>query len=58
MTRSDRISIRLRPDHKAAFERAAEKDARTVSALAEIVLVEWLRARGLLPPKDDDGAGP
>jgi hypothetical protein len=55
MTRSDRISIRLRPDHKAAFERAAEKDARTVSALAEIVLVEWLRARGLLPlPEKED----
>jgi len=43
------LGIRVRPEVKAALEKAAEDDLRSVSSLAEKVLIEWLRDRGYLP---------
>ena len=55
MSRTERISIRLQPATNAALERCAKQEMRTVSAMAEILLMEALRARGLLsPPEKDD----
>lgn len=46
------VSARLPPEVKAAAERAASEDTRSVSSLIEKVLIDWLRARGYLPPLD------
>jgi hypothetical protein len=40
--------MRLDPEVKAALERAAKDDMRSVSSLVEKILVEWLRANGHL----------
>ena len=50
MVRSASIGIRLEPDVKAAIEKAAEDDRRSVAALIEKVMVEWLRENRYLPP--------
>ena len=42
---SPTITIRLRGDLKARLSRAAEEDGRTVTAIAEHELTEWLRRR-------------
>ena len=41
-------SVRLDADVKAAIERAAEAEERTVSWLVNKVLAEWLKAKKLL----------
>ena len=43
------VSVRLRPAVKAAAEKAAEDDARSLSSLIEKALLEHLRAAGYLP---------
>jgi len=53
MTRSTAIGIRVEPEIKAAAERAAAKDRRTLASLVEKVLVEWLEANGYLPGPED-----
>jgi predicted transcriptional regulator len=42
------ITLRLSPDLKAAAERAAKDDDRSVSWIAEKALAEWLQASGYL----------
>lgn len=42
------ITIRLRGDLKARLSRAAAEDGRTVTAIAEHELSEWLRRRELI----------
>jgi predicted transcriptional regulator len=54
MTKRASITLRLSPDLKAAAERAAKDDDRSVSWIAEQALAEWLRACGYL----DAPAGP
>ncbi len=48
MARSAAIGIRVEPKIKAAAERAAAKDRRTLASLVEKVLVEWLEENGHL----------
>jgi len=49
--RSAAIGIRVEPKTKAAAEKAAAKDHRTLASLVEKVLIEWLTANGHLPEK-------
>jgi len=43
-----RVALRVRPEVRDALVRAAKKDGRSFSALAERILAEWLRANGWL----------
>ena len=49
MVRSTSIGIRLSDELKAALERAAKDDRRTISAYVEILIIADLEAKGLLP---------
>ena len=48
MIKTPSLGIRVQPGTKEALERAAKDDLRSVSSLAEKILVEWLRSRGYL----------
>jgi hypothetical protein len=43
------VSFRLQPEVKAAAEKAAEDDRRSLSSFIEKLLVDHLRAQGYLP---------
>ncbi len=49
MPKLNALSFRIPDDMKAALERAAEADARSVSSLVTLILRDWLRDRGYLP---------
>ena len=49
MTKTPYLGVRVQPEVKAALERAAADDLRSVSSLVEKIAVEWLRERGYLP---------
>jgi len=42
------LGVRVQPDTKAALDKAAKDDLRSVSSLIEKILVEWLRENGYL----------
>jgi hypothetical protein len=48
MVRTMPTSMRLDPEIKAALEKAAADDDRSVSSLVERILKEWLREKGYL----------
>ncbi|WP_082483823.1 Arc family DNA-binding protein [Rubellimicrobium mesophilum] len=48
MTKSLPISFRLPEETKAALERAAKADARSVSSLVTKILTDWLKTNGHL----------
>lgn len=48
-TKSAQFMIRMRPTVKAAGEKAAAADNRSLSALMEMLLIEHLTAEGFLP---------
>lgn len=48
MGKTPSLGVRLQPETKAALERAAKDDVRSVSSLVEKILIEWLRAKGYL----------
>ena len=48
MARQLPTSMRLDEDLKAALEKAAKADGRSVSNLTERILSDWLVARGFL----------
>lgn len=48
MARSAPIGFRVEPDMKAALEKAAAEDSRSVSSLIVKILNDWLRERGHL----------
>jgi hypothetical protein len=52
-TKSAQVMIRMRPSVRAALERVAKADNRSLSALIETILMQWLRENGYLkePPK-------
>jgi hypothetical protein len=50
MTKTAPLGFRVEPDTKAALEKAAQDDDRSVSSLVERILKAWLRDRGYLPP--------
>jgi hypothetical protein len=41
-------AVRLRPSIKAALQKAALDDARTVNALIEKIAIDWLKEHGYL----------
>ena len=47
-TRSSQILVRIQPSLKAAAERAAKDDTRSLSSLIEKLLTDHLRAKGYL----------
>jgi hypothetical protein len=49
MARTATLGIRLEPLVKTALAKAAEKDHRSMAAYVELLLIEHLRAIGLLP---------
>ncbi len=49
MARTSAIGIRVEPELKAAAERAAADDRRTVASLVEKALVQFLEKEGYLP---------
>ena len=48
MPKSEAISVRVSAETKAAAEKAAEADRRSVASLVEKILAEWLKANGYL----------
>ena len=48
MDRDDVLNLRVPASLKDALKSAAKDDRRTMSALAQIVLSDWLTARGYL----------
>jgi hypothetical protein len=52
MAKTPSLGVRVQPQTKAALEKAAKDDLRSISSLIEKILVEWLRERGYLP-KDE-----
>jgi hypothetical protein len=48
MAKTKPLGVRVEPETKAALERAAKDDLRSVSSMIEKILVEWLRAKGYL----------
>ena len=48
-TRNASVQVHMRPSVKAAGERAAADDDRSLASLMEELLVDHLRARGYLP---------
>jgi len=55
MTKTATLISRVDPEIKAALERAAVADARSLSAMIERILAEWLRRRGYLPKASPRG---
>jgi hypothetical protein len=49
MTKSDPTSIRFPPEVKAAIEKAAKEDQRSVSVMIERIVRAWLVENGHLP---------
>jgi hypothetical protein len=49
--RTEQIAVRTTPEIKRAVTRAALADRRTVSALVEMLLVDWLTKHGYLEPE-------
>ena len=48
-TKSALIQLRVRPSMKAAAEKAATEDERSLTSLIEKVLGDYLRKKGHLP---------
>ena len=48
MGKTPSLGVRVQPETKAALEKAAKDDMRSISSLIEKILVEWLRAKGYL----------
>lgn len=51
MARTAAISVRVEEDLKAAVEKAAQEDGRTVAQYVERLLIAHLREKGLYSPK-------
>ncbi len=51
------VNLRLQPSLKAAAERAAADDRRSLTSLIEHLLDQHLRARGYLPEAERGAAG-
>lgn len=49
MGKTPSLGVRVQPEVKAALEKAAKADVRSVSSMVEKLLVEGLTARGYLP---------
>jgi hypothetical protein len=48
VAKTNPLGVRLDPEVKAALERAAKEDRRSLSSLIDKILSDWLRERGYL----------
>lgn len=48
-TRNAPLGLRVYPSLKAALEKSAKDDNRSVASMAEIILTEYLKDKGYLP---------
>lgn len=48
-TRDAPLGLRVYPSLKAALEKAAKDDNRSMASMAEIILTDHLREKGYLP---------
>jgi hypothetical protein len=48
MAKTEPISVRVTTEVKKAFEEAAADERRTLAALFEIILIDWLTDKGYL----------
>jgi hypothetical protein len=48
MVKTNSLGVRVDPDVKAALERAAKADDRSISNLVERILREWVTKNGFL----------
>jgi hypothetical protein len=48
MVKTPSLGVRVAPETKAALEKAAADDMRSLSSMIEKILVEWLRSNGYL----------
>lgn len=48
MAKTHPLGFRVEPEIKEALERAAKDDMRSVSALIQKILSDWLREKGYL----------
>ncbi|WP_158644706.1 hypothetical protein [Paracoccus jeotgali] len=46
--RSAPLGLRVLPSLKSALEQAAKDDRRSVAAMAELILTDWLEEKGYL----------
>jgi hypothetical protein len=46
--RSTPLGLRVIPSLKAALEKAAEDDRRSMASMAELILTDWLVEKGYL----------
>lgn len=51
-TKSALVQLRMRPSLKAAAEKAAVDDERSLTSLIEKLLADHLRKKGYLPKRD------
>jgi hypothetical protein len=55
-TRTANVMVRMKPSMKAAAEKAAQDDTRSLSSLVEKLLIEHLKAKGYFAaPQLNDG---
>lgn len=52
MIKTAALGFRIPEEMKAALEKAAADDDRSVSSLVALVLRNWLREKGYLPAED------
>lgn len=50
--KTEPLGVRFNPDEKAALERAAKAEDRTLSGLVRRLTADWLRVKGYLPKGD------
>ncbi len=48
MVRMNPLSFRVEPEVRAAIEKAATDEDRSISSMVERILKEWLREKGYL----------
>jgi len=57
MAKTEALSVRVSREIKAALQREAEADHRSLASLVMKILVEWLRRRGALLPRSTKTPG-
>ena len=55
MALSDYIGVRLEQAERAALERAARAERRSVSGMSRNIIATWLRGAGWLEPSEELG---
>ena len=49
VTKTDVVSVRVPPDVKAALVNAAEHERRSLASMVEFMVLDYCRARGIMP---------